>query len=56
MPIFKVNLKEICEQEIEIEAENEDIALCEAEELYYNGDIVMNSLDFVNLEAEIINN
>jgi len=57
MPKFKVEIRELLERQITIEAKNEEDALDKVKEMYDNEEIVLNASDFMpETEFEIIKN
>lgn len=52
MKTFKFEIKEYLSQVVEIEAENYEDAFNEAYQMYHDGEIVLDSSDFIYCEIE----
>lgn len=48
--MFKINVVETLERQVEVEAESEQQAMSMVEEMYQNEDIVLDSSDFQDVE------
>lgn len=51
---FKVQITETLQKTIEVEAKDEDTAYDEAEVLWGDGDVILDSEDFVDVDYEVM--
>lgn len=51
---IKVEITEVLQKTIEVEAESKSEAINKAKEQYYNGEVELDASDFINTEFEII--
>ena len=51
---IKVEITEVLQKTIEVEAESKSEAINKAKEQYYNGEVELDASDFVDTEFEII--
>lgn len=54
MKAYKIEITETLQQTIEVEAEDENDALENIKSQYNDGDIVLDSDDFIDVEIEVV--